>query len=98
MAGVLEVHKARIDPANADAILELRPRLIEAVRRAVPGFVGATLVRVDERTWLDVIEWESAEAAAAAPEIEMALPESRELMALIAEVLSTDAGEIADRR
>jgi quinol monooxygenase YgiN len=95
MAHVLEIHKALVDPEKAEALIALRPRLIEAVRANVPGFVSATLVRVDERTWIDLIEWESDEARLAAPEIEMQLPEARELTALIKEPLSSDVGEIA---
>ena len=98
MPGTLEVHKAVVDPANAEALVALRPRLIEAVREACPGFVGATLVRLDERTWLDVVEWESAQAAADSREAEMALPEAQELMALIDQPLWAEIGEIADRR
>jgi hypothetical protein len=98
MSQVLQVHKAIIDPADADALVALRPRLIDAVRTACPGFVCATLVRLDDHTWLDVIEWESAEAAAAARDVEAELPEAGELMSLIREPLSADAGEIVDRR
>jgi hypothetical protein len=98
MTHVLQVHKAIIDPANADALVALRPRLIDAVRAACRGFVGATLVRLDDHTWLDVIEWESAEAAAAAGDVEAELPEARELLSLIQDPLSADAGEIVDRR
>jgi hypothetical protein len=95
MAHVLEIHKALVNPENAQALLELRPRLIEAVRTHVPGFVSATLVRVDDRTWIDLIEWESDEARLAAPEVEMQLPETLELMSLIQEPLSSDIGEVA---
>jgi hypothetical protein len=98
MSQLLEVHKATVDPANAAALVALRPRLIDAVRAACPGFAGATLVRLDEQTWLDVIEWESAEASAAAREVEAYLPEAAELFSLIQEQLSADVGEIVDRR
>lgn len=68
------------------------------MRAVCPGFVGATLVRLDERTWLDVIEWESAEAANAAREAEAELPEARELKSLIRQPLAAYMGEIVDRR
>jgi hypothetical protein len=94
---MIEVHKALVDPANADALVALRPRLIDAVRRVRPGLVSATLVRVDERTWLDILEWESREVAEAGDNAEMALPEAQELMALIEQSISADVGEVAHR-
>ena len=97
MPRMIEVHKALVDPANADALVALRPRLIDAVRRVRPGLVSATLVRVDERTWLDILEWESREAAEAGDDAEMALPEAQELMALIEQSISADAGEVVHR-
>jgi hypothetical protein len=98
MSHVLEFHKATVKKTDAEALIGLRPRLVTAMRAACPGFVGATLVRFDEPTWLDVIEWESAEAANAAREAEAELPEARELMSLIRQPLAAYMGEIVDRR
>jgi hypothetical protein len=97
MPRMIQVHNALVDPANADALVALRPRLIDAVRRVRPGLVSATLVRVDERIWQDILEWESREAAEAGDNAEMALPEAQELMALIEQSISADAGEVAHR-
>lgn len=93
MARVMEVHKALVDPANADALVALRPGLIDAVRRVRPGLVSATLVRVDERTWLDILEWESAEGGGE----EMALPEAQQMMSLIERPISSEMGEVVHR-
>jgi hypothetical protein len=84
-----------VDPANAEALISLRPRLIAAVRRVRPGLVSAMLVRVDERTWLDILEWEDRAAAEGGGGAEAELPEAKEMFALIEQPVSSDTGEVA---
>lgn len=44
---------------HEQALLDERPAMITALRRAFPGLVSSWLTRRDDGTWLDVILWRS---------------------------------------
>jgi heme-degrading monooxygenase HmoA len=47
---------------EADLVAE-RPEMIAALAQAFPGLLGAWLTKRDDSSWVDVILWESREAA-----------------------------------
>lgn len=73
---VIELTSFTVRPDQTQAMLDARKGMVEAFRADRRGFVSAKLVRLDENTWLDVVEWtddtardESRAKAANRPEI-----------------------------
>ena len=58
-----ELASFRVAPENEAALVEERPAMIDALRRAFPGALGAWLTRQDDGSWLDIILWRSREEA-----------------------------------
>ncbi|SDW31666.1 Acetyl esterase/lipase [Amycolatopsis xylanica] len=54
---VIEMTTFTVEPERTRAMLEARRGMLEAFRADRRGFLAARLVRVDERTWLDFVEW-----------------------------------------
>lgn len=77
-------------------MLALRPAFVDAVRRAVPGLFDARLVRLDDGTWLDIVEWESREAAEAGAAAHRTLPEAAEMGEYINEIVAMHQGAAAE--
>ncbi len=91
---LIEIYRAKIDPANVDRLLEIRADAVAQFQEQVPELLQADLVRLDDDVWLDVLTWSApvdderiAQAAAAAPK-------SAEMHALITDVVGHDRGEI----
>jgi heme-degrading monooxygenase HmoA len=94
---VLRLSRFTADPASVDTLLARRAALIAAVRRSHPGLREASLVRVDDRTFVDVWRWDSADAMRAAVAAAPSMPETRAAFALVADTTAED-GEILDAR
>ena len=96
MSLIYEVVRSRLHEGAEERMLAARPPMIRAVRERFPALVDATLVRLDDGTWLDIVRWSSREeaerAAAAFPEI----PECRAMGEHIAEILSFEHGLAAE--
>jgi acetyl esterase/lipase len=54
---VIELTTFTVAPENTEAMLAARPGMVAAFREDRRGFLAARLVRLDERTWLDFVEW-----------------------------------------
>ncbi|MEU7790024.1 alpha/beta hydrolase [Amycolatopsis sp. NPDC049159] len=54
---VIEMTTFTVTPENTRAMLDARPGMVAAFRADRRGFLSARLVRVDETTWLDFVEW-----------------------------------------
>jgi hypothetical protein len=87
------------DPADADLVLERRGQLIAAIRARYAGPTETRLVRVDDRTWLDMWRWDSPEILSAAlagapqlPEAAAAFAIARDITAEQGEVVAEDGG------
>jgi hypothetical protein len=48
---------------HEQALLDERPAMIAALRRAFPGLLASWLTRRDDGTWLDVILWRTRDDA-----------------------------------
>jgi hypothetical protein len=73
-------------------MLQLRPRMIAAVRERFPELVDARLIQMDDGSWMDVVQWSSRESAERAAASIGEIPEAAEMMSLLEEVLSFEHG------
>ncbi|WP_306357496.1 MULTISPECIES: antibiotic biosynthesis monooxygenase [unclassified Nocardia] len=87
---VLELARFTVDPTDVDAMLAARPAMLTALREKFDGFVSLRLVRLDERTWMDVVEWRDRAAADAAAAGIGAVPECAAAFAFIKEMVSME--------
>ncbi len=83
------------DPAAAATVLERRRKLIEAIRAAFAGPTETRLIRVDERTWVDMWRWDSPEIMNAALAGAPKLPEAAAAFAVAGD-LSAEHGDVVD--
>src|SRR5215468_8352960 len=83
------------DPADSDLVLERRGQLIAAIRARYAGPTETRLVRVDERTWVDMWRWDSPEILSAALAGAPGLPEAAAAFAIARDVLA-EQGEVVD--
>jgi hypothetical protein len=90
----MELARFTVDPADAEAMLAARPAMLAALRQRFAGFVSLRLVRLDERTWLDVVEWRSRAEADEAAKLVGEIPECAAAFAAIKDVVSMEHGEI----
>ncbi|MGC4787737.1 hypothetical protein ACLQ22_07815 [Micromonospora sp. DT178] len=83
------------DPADADTVLKRRAKLLDAIRAAYDGPAETRLVRVDERTWVDMWRWDSPETLRAALEGAPGLPEAAAAFAVARDV-TAEQGDLVD--
>lgn len=82
---VLRIVHFTTDPAQAEEMLQVRAGLIAATRERFPGLTETLLARVDEATWIDHWQWESAEHMQRALDNVATIPGAGEAFALITE-------------
>ena len=92
----LELARFTVDPAVAEDMLATRPDLVAELRQHCRGFRRLYLSRLDERTWLDVVEWEDRQAAEEAAETVMSLPACKRMFSYIENVVSMEHAEVVD--
>jgi hypothetical protein len=63
MTQVFEHAAFTVHDGHEQALLDERPAMLSALRRAFPGLVSAWLTQREDGSWLDVILWETREAA-----------------------------------
>jgi hypothetical protein len=63
MALTFELAQFVVRDGEEDALLAERPAMVRALREAFPAALAAWLTRQDDGSWLDVILWQSREAA-----------------------------------
>jgi hypothetical protein len=80
---VVEVVTFRLLPGVAEADFLTAAAGTEAPLRATPGFVARRLVRAEDGSWTDLVEWASLAQAHAAAQMVMADPAFAPFMATI---------------
>jgi heme-degrading monooxygenase HmoA len=90
-----DVVHARVRDGAEEEMLSRRPALEAGVLQKLPGLLDIRLVRVDDGTYLDVLRWESREAADAAIELFAEVPEAGEIHGFLPEGLAHHRGEVA---
>lgn len=94
MSGFVQVVHSRVHAGSEQAMLQLRPQFVRAMRQAVPGLREARLVRLDDGTWLDIVEWESRTAADAAGAAHSQVPDAVQIAAHIDSVIAIVQGDV----
>jgi heme-degrading monooxygenase HmoA len=89
-----EIVHARVREGIEEELATRRPALEAAVREKLPGLLDIRLVRLDDGTYLDVLRWESREAADSAVEQFASIPEAGEIHGHFAEDLAHHRGEV----
>jgi len=92
---IIRTTRFTADPADASTVLERRRKLLEAIRAEFAGPAETWLVRVDERTWVDMWRWDSPETLRAALDGAPGLPEAAAAFAIARDVLA-EQGEVVD--
>ena len=92
---IIRTTRFTADPAEADTVLERRRQLLEAIRAAFAGPTETRLIRVDERTWVDMWRWDSPESLRAALDGAPRLPEAAAAFAVARDV-TAEQGDVAD--
>ena len=92
MSVIYEVVRSRVRAGAEEEMLQLRPRMIEAVRSRFPELLDARLVQMDDGSWLDIVQWTSREAAERAAVSIPEVPEAAAMMGLVEEVVSFEHG------
>jgi heme-degrading monooxygenase HmoA len=90
-----DVVHAKVRGGAEEEMLNRRPALEAGVRKKLPGLLDIRLVRLDDGTYLDVLRWESREAADAAIELFAKVPEAGEIHSFLSEDLAHHRGEVA---
>ena len=93
---VVRTHHYTVEPANLAELLARRAALITAVRAAHPGLAGTRLTRLDDGTFADSWQWDTAEQMQAAFPA-TSLPEARAARSLTRDHTAV-TGEIVDER
>jgi hypothetical protein len=88
MSVTYEITTFTVSPENSEAMLASRPALERVLGSEIDGFRSIRLLRVDESTWIDLVEWDTPEHAKAAMEVVMQRPEAEAMFATIDEVVS----------
>ncbi|MBB4742619.1 hypothetical protein BJY16_006078 [Actinoplanes octamycinicus] len=94
MMKAMELARFTVDPQDVEAMLAARPAMVTALRERFSGFESLRLVRLDERTWLDVVIWASRAQADEAAATVGDMPECRAAFAYIKEVVSMEHAEV----
>jgi hypothetical protein len=96
MAATLEYVHLTVKNGAEEEFLRLRPAVEQALA-GMPGFRDAELVRLDDGSWLDLVHWDSHQAALAAAEKVMQMAEVAPWMQLIDEVKVMTHGQVRAR-
>ena len=91
---LIEIYRAKIDPANVDRLLEIRADAVAEFQEQVPELIQADLVRLEDDVWLDVLTWSTSVEDQRISQAASAAPKSAEMHSLITDVLGHDKGEI----
>ena len=90
----LELARFTVDPAVVPEMLAARAEVVAELREQCPGFRRISVTRLDERTWLDVVEWETAEDAQTAMAKVMELPGCQRMFGFIEEVVAMEHADV----
>jgi uncharacterized protein HemY len=91
VTAIIRTTRFTADPAATEKVLAARAALIAVLRAKISGPSEAKLIRIDERTWVDIWRWE------AAAELAPTLPEARAAFA-VANDPTAESGELVDER
>lgn len=79
MPDFYDIVHAKVRHGADEEMIRLRPALEAGVREKLPGLLEIRLLRLDDGTYIDLLRWESREAADAAIEKFANVPEAGEI-------------------
>ena len=85
MALTFELAHFVVREGDEEVLLAERPAMVRALQKTFPDVLAAWLTRQDDGSWLDVVLWESREAAEEAARRVEEVPEARSWFRHIAE-------------
>jgi hypothetical protein len=85
MTLTFELAELVVRQGEEEALIAERPAMVRALREAFPAALAAWLTKQDDGSWLDVILWESRDAAEEAARRINEVPEARAWFGHIAE-------------
>lgn len=94
---VVRTHRYTVETGRLAQMLEQRSTLIQGLRAAHPAFSAATLVRLEDGSYLDIWRWESADAMQVAAQAARDVPLAGATLGLTTERETLD-GEVLDER
>lgn len=97
MAQAIEMVRFTVKTGHEEALVEGRSAMLLALSTAFPGMVDARLAKLDARTWLDLVVWESREEALAAAAGAVELPIVAAWFENIAEVVTMEHADVVVR-
>lgn len=92
---IIRTTRFTAEPADAQAVMERRRDLLAAIRARFSGPTETRLIRLDERTWVDMWRWESAQILQAAVDGAPGLPEAAAAFAIVRDI-SAEQGDVVD--
>lgn len=93
----VRTHRYTVETGSLATMLEHRTNLIDGIRSANPAFAEATLIKLDDGSYLDIWRWESAEDMQRASQVAASIPLVGATLSLTADHSVLD-GEVLDRR
>lgn len=93
----VRTHRYTVETGNLATMLERRTNLINGIRSANPAFRDATLIRMEDGSYLDIWRWESAEDMHRASEAAANVPLVGATLSLTTDHTIMD-GEVLDQR
>jgi heme-degrading monooxygenase HmoA len=92
MPEFFDVVHAKVREGAEEEMISRRPALEAGVKEKLPGLLEIRLIRLDDGTYIDLLRWESREAADAAIEKFADVPEAGEIHNLLS------GGDLAHHR
>lgn len=93
----VRTHRYAVEAGNLAAMLERRTSLIDGIRSANPAFAEATLITLEDGSYLDIWRWNSAAEMQRALQNAASSPLARETLRLTTDHTVLD-GELLDER
>ncbi len=93
----VRTHRYTVATGNLATMLERRTNLIDGIRSANPAFAGASLIRLEDGSYLDIWRWDSAEDMQRAADAAGKAPLVGATLSLTTDHTTID-GEILDER
>jgi heme-degrading monooxygenase HmoA len=88
----IDIVHAKAREGSEEEMISRRPALEAGVKEKLPGLLEIRLIRLDDGTYIDLLRWESREAADAAVEKFADIPEAGEIHSFLS------GGDLAHHR
>jgi hypothetical protein len=94
---MVAITRFKADHADADEVRARHTALVSVIRSVAPGLGEARLGRLDDRTWVGIWRWDSAEHLRTARRDVADRPETAAAFALVTDVTGEEV-ELVDER